>query len=233
MKPPSREKNGSASPSDRARVARKLRLRARIREENGASARHNTGKMRGLRRSLGDERRNFARHRKPVADRAQIARAAALQLQPRQRPAHVRRGLRRIARTRSRKAQSSISAATASSRRLISSTSAEGETSRLISSRAPAAVTVRSMAENTVGAPSFSGPHQLQARARGRVDGEKRRRRLAFRRRKRGPLAHLGQVHIMKKRADRGEVAVREIAQPVERRNLERLLQRALALRLA
>ena len=50
-----------------------------------------------------------------------------------------------------------MSTATASSRRLISSTSADGETSRFISSRAPAAVTVRSMAENTVGAPSFLG----------------------------------------------------------------------------
>ena len=98
-----------------------------------------------------------------------------------------------------------------------------------MSSRPPAAVTVRSMAEKTVGAPSFLGPHQFKARARGRVDGEERALRLAFRRLQRRPLAHLREVHIMEKRPDHGEIGVFEVAEPVERRHLEGFFQGALA----
>ena len=138
----------------------------------------------------------------------------------------------RMWRARSRSDHSSIKAATASSRWLISSTSAEGDTRRLINSRAPGgrdgAVDGGEDGRRTL----VPGPHQLQARSRGRVDGQKRSHGLALRRLERGPFAHLRKVHIMKESADHREIAILEVAQPVERRNLEGLLQGAFAPRL-
>ena len=88
-----------------------------------------------------------------VADGGEVARAAAVERQARQRAGEIgRRGKVVADRRRSEPSSASIQA-TASRRRSMTAASVEGPASRRARSRAPAPVTVRSMAASRLPAP--------------------------------------------------------------------------------
>ena len=173
MKPPSRASSGGSATS--ARPAGRAGRRARS-GRRAASRQHRRSRRRG--RHRGD----LPGLRQPVADRGQVARPAAVQRQPRQGAVDVGHAAQRLAQVGAQAAASSTSAATASCRAWITSRSRDGRAERRSSSRAPAAVTVRSMAASSEPvAPARQRVGQFQVAPRGRVDLHRRRRRLRAR----------------------------------------------------
>ena len=97
----------------------------------------------------GEAARQLLRRREPVADRRKIARAAALKHQPRQRAREIRRGRELRPDFCARPRRRRRTAPTASRRLPIAAGSVSGAASRWLKSRAPATVTVRSIASQS------------------------------------------------------------------------------------
>ena len=154
----------------------------------------------------------FFRRDQPVAKAAQIARAAALQLQPRQRAAHIGRALEHPADALAKRPI--VDEHRDRVEPPVDQLHIRRWRDQPVHQLARAGRGHRAVDGRKYRRRAFVlGPHQLQARARRRVDEHERARRLAFRRAHGGPLAHLREVHIMEQRADGGEIALGEEAQ--------------------
>ena len=141
----SRRRGGTpaARPRARAQVRRRSRRRA------GAAPRRLARCRAALSASAASRAAMLGGGKNAVADRGEIARAAAADHDARQRAGEIGRRLEPRAQRRRARAASSTKAATASSRCAISAGSVSGAASRCASSREPAAVTVRSMAASS------------------------------------------------------------------------------------
>ena len=112
----------------------------------------------------------------------------------------------------------------------MAAASVSGLPSLLASSRAPAPVTVRSMAASRLaGARALVRAHKLEIGARRGVDEQQASRRFLARRPHQRRAANLRDLDIGEEARERGKLGLREFAIGIERGNAELSLQRALA----
>ena len=212
-KPPSRFRCGGSSTRPRASIAGQLAARPRSGAPRCARCSVRQARCRRLAPSSAAVALRAARE--PVADRREIARAAASERQPRDRARDVRRplaGLAQVARAAPRRRRSSC---TASRRARWLRGSRSGDASRAASSRAPAPVTVRSMADEQA-ALLLAGrrAHQFKAGPARGIDHRATPSAPVLRGgRTHRLLADLRQIDVAQQRADRGQLGAREAAE--------------------
>ena len=172
--------------------------------------------------SAARRRAEFPRRREPVADRRKIARAAALEHQPRQRARKIRRGRKLRPDICARPRRRATNSATASSRLPIAAGSVSGAASRWL--KQPRARdrhgAVDRFAERA--APlARERAHQFEIGARRRIDGERGGGRLACWRRQRRAVPELRALHIGDAGRGRGQLEAREGAEGLGRGHRE------------